>query len=186
MEVAGRFKNTRTYEDFCAFLRAWEGTTSPVRDFLLQLKSIVLELNGTELDFLARPGVSYSLRAEVTARERARFLVLMDVVDDDPENRWLSVCFYADAVSDPEGLGNLVPQGILGEDGYCFDVFEEDGKVFLGYLEERIREAYEMLSDKPDKGNEGRRNKQLNETNLDHRCREIWAKSSSVAGTWSE
>jgi hypothetical protein len=144
MNVAGRFKNTRVYEDFCAFLQAWGGTASPVRDFLLQLKSIVLDLNGTELDFLARPGVSYSLRGEVTVEGHARLLLLMDVADDDPANRWLSVCFYADAVSDPQGLGNLVPKGILGEDGYCFDVFEEDASL-LGYLEKRVKEAFRKV-----------------------------------------
>jgi len=50
------------------------------------------------------------------------------------------VCFYADAVSDPEGLGNLIPGGIMGNDGYCFDVFEQNASL-LQYLEERIREA---------------------------------------------
>jgi len=67
-------------------------------------------------------------------------------VDDDPENRWLSVCFYADTVTDPESLGNLVPEGIMGENGYCFDVFEEDSSLFE-YLEERIREACKHAGD---------------------------------------
>jgi hypothetical protein len=142
METAERFKDMKAYEEFCAFLQEWAGSASPVRDFLLQLRAIVLELNGTELDFLARPGVSYSLRAEVASGGHARLLILMDVVDDDPGNRWLSVCFYADAVSDPQGVGNLVPKGILGEDGYCFDVFGEDASL-LGYLTQRIRESYE-------------------------------------------
>ena len=137
-----RFKSRKACEDFCAFLRGWAGPTSPVRDFLLQLKATILELNGTELDFLARPGVSYSLRAEVASGGHARLLILMDVVDDEPANRWLSVCFYADAVSDPQGVGNLVPKGILGEDGYCFDVFGEEGSL-LGYLKRRIRESYD-------------------------------------------
>ncbi len=45
----------------------------------------------------------------------------MDIVEDI-EGRWLSVCFYADTVADPDEKGNLVPKGLLGEDGYCFDV----------------------------------------------------------------
>jgi hypothetical protein len=142
MEMVERFKSRKACEDFCAFLRGWANPASPVRDFFLQLKATILELNGTELDFLARPGVSYSLRAEVAGGGHSRLLILMDVVDDEPANRWLSVCFYADAVSDPQGVGNLVPKGILGEDGYCFDVFGEDASL-LGYLKRRIRESYD-------------------------------------------
>ena len=37
--------------------------------------------------------------------------------------------------------GNLVPEGILGEDGYCFDLFEYD-RDLMTYIEQRIAEAY--------------------------------------------
>ena len=63
----------------------------------------------------------------------------MDVIED-VDGRWLSVCFYADTVSDPEERGNLVPLGLLGEDGYCFDV-EEPDTVLEAYVLERIDEA---------------------------------------------
>jgi hypothetical protein len=138
------FKNRKIQEEFIAFLDTWNGGESRVRASFLWLKSVFLKLDGTRLDFLARPGVSYSLRAWVFRGGEERLFTLVDVIDDDPENRWLSVCFYAEAVSDPKGLGNLIPGGILGNDGYCFDVFEEDVSL-LGYLEARIREAFEKV-----------------------------------------
>ena len=58
----------------------------------------------------------------------------------DPGGPWLSVCFYADAVTEPRDLGNLVPSGLLGEDGHCFDVEHPDGDL-QRYVLERVREA---------------------------------------------
>jgi hypothetical protein len=65
---------------------------------------------------------------------------MIDVIDDEPENRWLSVCFYEDLITDPEELGDFIPEGLQGGDGYCFDVdeFEEETAQ---YLEDRLREA---------------------------------------------
>lgn len=145
-EGARRFRNREVYDDFQIFLEAWDGGKESIKSVFLQLLSTLLELPEAELDFLERPGVSYSLRAERRSEGDMILFALVDVVDDDPGNRWLSVCFYADAVSDPQELGNLIPGGILGKDGYCFDVFKEDASLFK-YLVERIREAYKLLSD---------------------------------------
>jgi hypothetical protein len=38
-------------------------------------------------------------------------------------------------------LGNLVPNGILGVDGYCFDLYEDDA-FLASYVERRIEEAH--------------------------------------------
>jgi hypothetical protein len=65
---------------------------------------------------------------------------MVDIIDDDPENRWLSVCFYDDLVSDPEERGDFVPKGLLGEDARCFDLDEADEDA-VGYVAQRIREA---------------------------------------------
>ena len=70
---------------------------------------------------------------------------MVDVIDDDPESRWLSVCFYGDDITDPDELGDLVPQGLLGEDGYCFDVTEHDARI-IAYLGDRIGEAYARVA----------------------------------------
>ena len=63
------------------------------------------------------------------------------LVDDDPNDRWLSVCFFGDMITDPEEKGDLIPGGLLGEDGYCFDITEPDDKL-AAYVEARIEEAY--------------------------------------------
>ena len=64
---------------------------------------------------------------------------MVDVIDDDPADRWLSVCFFGDTITDPVGMGDLVPGGLLGQDGHCFDV---EAVSMLDYVKERIQEAY--------------------------------------------
>ncbi len=95
--------------------------------------------------FKARPGVSYSLRVKHMLQQSRELFVIMDVIDDDPESRWLSVCFYPDMITDPEERGNIIPLGLLGEDGYCFD-YDEWDEEFLRYLETRLDEAHKRAS----------------------------------------
>jgi len=135
------FEAPEVLEELERFIDSWSGGEKAVKDIFLKIKTAILEYPETRLDFHCRPGVSYSLRASRVIGKSSRLFALVDVVDDDPENRWLSVCFYADAVTDPGGMGNMIPAGILGEDGQCFDVFEEDASL-LPYLEARIREAH--------------------------------------------
>ncbi|RLB18677.1 MAG: hypothetical protein DRG82_03315 [Deltaproteobacteria bacterium] len=142
MEEPLRFKSRRDYEELQLFLNAWNGENGTIKCIFLQFQSILAELPGVVFDFVSRPGVSISLRAERVFQGNTALFALVDVVDDDPESRWLSVCFPSVVVSDPQGLGNLISEGISGRDGYCFDVFEEDASFFK-YLEERIREAFE-------------------------------------------
>ncbi|MFZ5563507.1 MAG: hypothetical protein ACOZBW_05595, partial [Thermodesulfobacteriota bacterium] len=66
---------------------------------------------------------------------------VVDVIDDDPGNRWLSVCFYGETITDPDERGGLIPGGLLGEDGYCFDMDEADDALTT-YLQKRMDEAY--------------------------------------------
>ena len=43
---------------------------------------------------------------------------------------------------DPDDLGDLIPKGLMGSDGYCFDLTEHDDT--LGdYVRRRVHEAYE-------------------------------------------
>lgn len=97
-------------------------------------------LPDVECTFKARPEVSYSLRAAYKGNTSRPLFVLVDVVDDDPEERWLSVCFYADMVNDPEGLGDEVPGGLMGEDACCFNL-EEDDSTMRNYIMARMKEA---------------------------------------------
>jgi hypothetical protein len=66
---------------------------------------------------------------------------MVDVIDDDPAERWLSVCFYGDMITDPEERGEVIPGGLAGSDGYCFDMYDDDEKL-AHYLVERMKEGY--------------------------------------------
>lgn len=131
-------------ENIQTYLTRWQTDPKLVRPFFARLLE-ALRGPGNELEFVERDGVSASLRTKVagSASASGELFCLVDVVED-ADGRWLSVCFYADTVSDPEERGNLVPLGLLGEDGYCFDV-EEPDPVFEGYVLERIDEARERV-----------------------------------------
>ena len=126
------------------FLGHWSEHESTTKQAFLELLEAMQPLPGLGYDFKARPGVSYSLRMVCPSAKRG-LLALMDIIDDDPENRWLSVCFYADLIQDPEEQGDLIPGGLLGEDGYCFDLDAYDPKT-VAYLQARLQEAYRALS----------------------------------------
>ncbi|WP_281491932.1 hypothetical protein [Desulfosarcina cetonica] len=65
---------------------------------------------------------------------------MVDVIEDAP--RWLSVCFYGDMISDPEDMGDFVPEGLLGEDAMCFDIDRWDDHL-IAYVESRMDEAWQ-------------------------------------------
>ena len=90
------------------------------------------------LSFHPRPGVTYSLRGAVPGNERSLF-VMVDVIDDQP--RWLSVCFFADMITDPEKQGAFVPGGLQGEDALCFDL-DACTEAALAYVVQRVDEAF--------------------------------------------
>ena len=92
------------------------------------------------LQFVGRPGVSYSLRPRHRHQVGRDLFAMIDVIDDDPSARWLSVCFYEDMITDPEGRGECIPGGLAGADGYCFDMNEYDDDL-VDYLIARLREA---------------------------------------------
>ena len=128
---------------FKDLLDTWTNDPQGMKDAFLRLSQQLMDKDHVILTFKARPGVSYSLRAALDSNgehERPLF-VMVDVIDDDPENRWLSVCFYGDMITDPEEEGDLVPEGLLGEDGYCFDLYEPDQSM-ISYIGQRIDEAH--------------------------------------------
>ena len=94
------------------------------------------------IEFHERPGITYSLRGIHKNQKDRPLFVMIDVIDDDPKQRWLSVCFYGDMIEDPDEQGDLIPEGLLGSDGYCFDLTEHDDAL-VDYLRWRIQEAYE-------------------------------------------
>ncbi len=130
-------------EAVSTLLNGWSRDPGNVKEVFRELKETISRKPGVELNFKPRPGVSYSLRGNVrtSLEKKPTLFVLIDVIDDDPDNRWLSVCLYEEKITDPEQAGELVPAGILGEDGYCFDVFEYSESDLI-YLRQRIDEAY--------------------------------------------
>ena len=136
------FDNIKDYEAMSGLLENWFHDPLDVKGVFIGLARQFSAKEGSQLTFTARPGVSFSLKAFVNhGSGEDRLFGLVDIVDDDPENRWLSVCFYDETITDPRGAGNLIPDGLLGEDGYCFDLFEDDGPVIC-YVNQKIDEAY--------------------------------------------
>lgn len=127
------------------FIEAWRAGDSSMKECFLALFRTVSAFTDTTLDFVARPGISYSLRPRHANQQDRQLFAIIDVIDDDPEERWLSVCFYEDMITDPEERGEVIPGGLAGSDGYCFDVFKADGAV-VPYLTARLQEAWTSAS----------------------------------------
>ena len=126
------------------FLDEWEDSALQVKKSFVLLKNYVADKADLIFNFKARPGVSYSLRAKHRLQKSRELFLIMDVIDE-PENRWLSICFYPDMITDPDDKGVLIPLGLLGEDGYCFDLEKWD-EEYLQYLKTRLDEAYKNAS----------------------------------------
>ena len=128
-------------EELDTFIAGWEDSALQVKKSFVLLKNYLADKADLILIFKARPGVSFSLRVKHRLQKKRELLVIMDVIDE-PDNRWLSICFYPDMITDPDDKGVLIPLGLLGEDGYCFD-FEEWDEKYLQYLLVRLDEAHE-------------------------------------------
>ncbi len=122
------------------FLSKWAGSALDMKNGFLALRDSLFAMENVSCDFNARSGVSYSLRPRHNNQQQRNLFAMVDVIDDDPEARWLSVCFYGDMITDPDEMGEVIPGGLAGDDGYCFDVFEYD-EAAINYIQERMVEA---------------------------------------------
>ena len=127
------------------FVEEWKETETQTRKAFIEIMEHLKSMESVTLEFNARPGVSYSLRPKHDNQTKRPLFAMADVIDDDPKARWLSVCFYGDMVTDPDEKGDLIPEGLLGADGYCFDVDEYDAED-LSYIKARLSEAYEKAA----------------------------------------
>ncbi|MCF8112916.1 MAG: hypothetical protein K9K21_03570 [Desulfotignum sp.] len=123
------------------FVSEWQDSGSGARQAFEELLAHMKTFDHTRMEFVARPNVSYSVRPGHAQQDKRTLFAMVDVIDDDPDNRWLSVCFYGDMITDPDDKGDLIPGGLLGEDGYCFDLDEYDAGQ-LAYLKERLTQAH--------------------------------------------
>jgi uncharacterized protein YecE (DUF72 family) len=124
------------------FIDDWKETDTRTKQAFTELLDHLNRLEDITLDFNARPGVSYSLRPRHANQTDRSLFAMVDVIDDDPDERWLSVCFYGEMITDPDETGDLVPEGLMGEDGYCFDLYEYDTQE-MAYLKDRLTQAHQ-------------------------------------------
>lgn len=124
------------------FIDTWTETGSGTRKAFTVIVEHLKTLDNIFFEFNARPGISYSLRPRHANQTDKSLFAMVDVIDDDPNERWLSICFYSEMITDPYEMGDLIPEGLLGEDGYCFDLYEYD-EDDIRYLTKRLSQAYE-------------------------------------------
>lgn len=123
-----------------SFIKSWENDEQPMCNRFQLFYQELSSMGGVTLSFIARPGISYSMRPKHDQQTTRELFAIVDVIDDDPEDRWLSVCFYGDMITDPEERGELIPGGLAGGDGYCFDMYDNDEEL-ARYLIDRLKEA---------------------------------------------
>jgi hypothetical protein len=126
------------------FVGDWSKDDNHCKQAFIELMDYLSGKEDIVLDFIVREGLTYSLRASRADQKKRPLFVMVDVIEDDP--RWLSVCFYGQMVTDPDEIGDFVPEGLLGEDAVCFDVERYESQL-LGYLKDRIDEAHRRASD---------------------------------------
>ena len=124
------------------FISTWKDTPTKTKLAFTELYEYLKTLEDITLTFNARPKVSFSLRPRHNSQKNRSLFAMVDVIDDDPEERWLSVCFYKEMITDPDNAGELIPEGLMEEDGYCFDLYEYDPDEII-YLKQRLFQAYE-------------------------------------------
>jgi len=133
-------------KELTTFMDHWNDSDSKTKQAFTELYDHLKTLEETTLDFIARPKVSYSLRPRHNNQKNRSLFAMVDVIDDDPDDRWLSVCFYGEMITDPEEAGDLIPEGLLGEDGYCFDLYEYDRHT-IEYLKKRLSQAHKTAKE---------------------------------------
>jgi len=124
-----------------ALLAAWSDPSTQTKTTFLELKEHLEGKPEVELDFVGRPGVTYSLRAKHVRQNKRPLFAMVDIIDDDSDDRWLSVCFFGEMITDPDEIGDFVPEGLMGEDAHCFDIEERDDRLNQ-YVTMRLDEAY--------------------------------------------
>ena len=132
--------NGEKEKELNTFIAEWAETPEKNKKIFLDFKKHLTGQDGVTLDFIARPGVTYSLRAVQANQKDKELFVMVDVIEDT--SRWLSVCFYGDMITDPDEKGDFVPGGLLGADAICFDL-EEPDETMIAYVKARLDEAWQ-------------------------------------------
>ncbi len=123
------------------FLQNWGEDSPETKEMFEHLYEFAQSL-GLELQYIGRPGVSHSLRLGWPGNAERPFFAMVDIIDDDPEERWLSICMYADVADDPQEKGDWIPKGLNNQDAVCFDIDETDEDI-TAYMQQVIAKAAE-------------------------------------------
>ncbi|OQY01346.1 MAG: hypothetical protein B6I26_04695 [Desulfobacteraceae bacterium 4572_130] len=119
----------------------WKDSKAQTKKAFMIIMDYIIKMKDISFEFKARPKISYSLRLKHKNQKNRSFFAIIDIIDDEPNQRWLSICFYEDMINDPKDLGDMIPQGMMGEDGYCFDFYEYNEKN-IEYIKKRFDQAY--------------------------------------------
>lgn len=119
------------------FFQQWDDA-SGMKALCGSLYSHMTTFSGLRMEFVARPGVSYSIR--MLGQGAEDIAALLDVIDDDPDGRWLSLCFPDAIVTDPDEEGDQVPSGLNGKDARCFSI-DAIQDATEQYMKDRLTEA---------------------------------------------
>ena len=128
-------------EETDALLASWIVDPNHAREIFRRYRDWLLSLPDVHLTLNARPGVSFSLRATQARQQQRPFFCMIDIVDDEPDARWLSVCFFNEMVTDPDERGDVAPGGLLGHDALCLNL-EEDDPLLVDYIQQRLAQAH--------------------------------------------
>ena len=131
-----------------AFIDSWTEDPLNTKPIFMSLLNELTGKANAVVEFHQRPCISHSLRGLFSNGQDRPLFVMIDVIDDDPKARWLSVCFYGDMIDDPDEMGDLIPGGLLGADGHCFDISEAD-EPLTQYVRMRIQQAYTRGASQP-------------------------------------
>jgi len=125
------------------FINQWTDSSNKIKQAFLQLLDHMEQKGQVQFEFIPREGLTYSLRLGHPNQTSRPLFAMIDVIEDDP--RWLSVCFFGELITDPEEKGDMVPEGLLGEDAHCFDV-EVFDEADVAYVTARLDEAFARAS----------------------------------------
>jgi hypothetical protein len=122
------------------FLNTWVADTKVKALFCLLYQNF--KNNKLQLTWQARPGACYSLYAAMPGATTD--FAKLDIVDDDPEERWLSLCITKDMADDPENFGECIPKLFNNQDALCFDI-DENNENISEYLQNLLNNAVQKL-----------------------------------------
>jgi hypothetical protein len=128
------------------FIKSWviditDEDRAEVKNIFIALYQCFKDSN-LPMKWLARPGSCYSLC--VSEQNSTSAFARLDVVDDDPEERWLSLCIKKALADDPANYGEVVPKILDEQDALCFAIDESNENIKV-YLQTLLKKAINNL-----------------------------------------